>query len=324
VAGWRHPWPDRGGHEWAKDRAAISSDGARIAYAVRGPVDAPAVLLCAGFLCPDNFWRDLGPGLARDHRVVMLNYRGVGASSEARGAALPPDARGYTLDLLVGDVAAVADAEGLTDATVLGHSMGVQVALALWRARPDLAGRLALIAGPYASPLLTFYGSWVAAAVFPFVSMGVPALPRAVSGIAMRALELPITLPVARAVRALGPHTPDDGMRSYRWHLSQVDPRTAIWTARGMHDFDPTAWLAEVIAPTVVVVGSEDAWTPAEVGAQLVRLLPDAELAVLPEGSHGLPLEFPAEIEARVRALEARSAGAGRTTAEEPPASLAQ
>jgi hypothetical protein len=43
----------------------------------------------------------------------MLNYRGVGASSEARGAALPPDARGYTLDLLAADVAAVADAEGL-------------------------------------------------------------------------------------------------------------------------------------------------------------------------------------------------------------------
>jgi pimeloyl-ACP methyl ester carboxylesterase len=324
VAGWRHPWPDRGGHVWAKDRVATSSDGTRVAYAIRGPADGPAVLLCAGFLCPDNFWRDLGPALARDHRVVMLNYRGVGASSEARGAALPPDARGYRLDLLAADVAAVADAEGLRDATVLGHSMGVQVALALWRARPDLVGRLALIAGPYASPLLTFYGSWVAAAVFPFVSIGVPALPRAVSGIAMRALELPITLPVARAVRALGPHTPDDGMRGYRWHLSQVDPRTAIWTARGMHAFDPTAWLGEVTAPTVVVVGSEDAWTPPDVGAQLVHLLPDAELTVLPEGSHGLPLEFPAEIEARLRALEARSADTVAAPAGAFPARLAQ
>jgi pimeloyl-ACP methyl ester carboxylesterase len=307
VAGWQHPWPDRGGHVWSKDRFATSVDGARIAYAVRGPVDAPAVLLCAGFLCPDNFWRDLAPALARDHRVVMCNYRGVGASSEAEGAALPPAAAGYTLDLLAADVAAVADAEGLGDATVVGHSMGVQVALALWRARPDLVGHLTLVAGPYASPLLTFYGSWVAAAAFPFISIGVPALPRAVTGVAMRALELPITLPVARAIRALGPHTPDDGMRGYRWHLSEVDPRTAIWTARGMHAFDPTAWLPEVDVPTAVVVGSEDAWSPAAVGARLVRLLPDAELTVLAEGSHGLPLEFPDEIEARIRALEART-----------------
>lgn len=320
----RHPWSDRGGHVWPKDHLATSSDGARIAYAVRGPLDAPAVLLCAGFLCPDNFWRDLAPDLARDHRVVMLNYRGVGASSEARGAARPPDASGYHLDLLAADVAAVADAERLRGATVLGHSMGVQVALAVWRARPDLVGRLALIAGPYASPLLTFYGSWVAAAVFPFVSMGVPAFPRALTGVAMRALELPITLPVARAIRALGPHTPDDGMRGYRWHLSEVDPRTAIWTARGMHAFDPTPWLGEVAVPTAVVVGSEDAWTPTDVGAQLVHLLPDAELTVLNEGSHGLPLEFPDEIVARVRALERRAAPAGSPRAVTPQVRVAQ
>lgn len=321
MTGSHLPWPDRGGHEWPKTHHARSVDGARIAYAVRGPKDAPAVLLCAGFLCPDNFWRDLGPDLARDHRVVMVNYRGVGASSEAAGAALPPAADGYRLDLLVADMAAAADAAGVRDATVLGHSMGVQVALGLWRARPDLVARLALVAGPYASPLLTFYGSRIADGIFPFVSIGVPALPRTMSRVAMRALELPITLPVARAVRALGPLTPEEGMRGYRWHLSEVDPRTAIWTARGMHAFDPTPWLGEVDVPTTVVVGSEDAWTPAEVGARLVRLLSDAELTVLHGGSHGLPLEFPTRITELVRALEGRAARAhDRSGGPEVPA----
>lgn len=305
---------DRGGHLWAKDRFAASVDGTEVAYTVRGPAGAPPVLLCAGYLCPDNFWRDLAPALARDHRVVMLNYRGVGASSEAGGAALPPSATGYTLELLAADVAAVADAEGISEAAVIGHSMGVQVALALWRARADLVGRLALVAGPYASPLLTFYGSKVAATVFPVLSIAVPALPRAVTSVAMRALELPITLPVARAIRALGPHTPDDGMRGYRWHLSQVDPRTAIWTARGMHDFDPTPWLHEIEVPTLVVVGSRDAWSPAEVGERLVGMLPDAELLVIDEGSHGLPIEFPERLEPAIRGLTGRprrAAGGG-------------
>ena len=294
---------DRGGHLWPKDRFATSVDGTRVAYAVRGPVGAPPVLFCAGYLCPDNFWRDLAPSLARDHRVVILNYRGVGASSEAGGGDLPPHADGYTMELLAADVAAVADAEGLRDATVVGHSMGVEVALALWRARADLVGQLALVAGPYASPLLTFYGSRIAAAVFPLVSITVPAFPRALTGVAMRALELPITLPVARAIRALGPHTPDEGMRAYRWHLSEVDPRTAIWTARGMHDFDPTPWLHEIDVPTVVVVGTADAWSPRSVGEDLVTMLPDARLVVIEEGSHGLPIEFPDLIEPAIRRL---------------------
>lgn len=306
-------WPDRGGHLWPKDRTATAPDGTVVAYTVRGPVGAPPIVFCAGYLCPDNFWSDLAPALATDRRVLILNYRGVGASSEARGLARPPASASYTMEHLASDVAAAADAEGIRAATVVGHSMGVEVALALWRMRPDLVGQLALIAGPYASPLLTFYGSRAAAAVFPVVSMTVPALPRAVTGQAMRALELPITMPVARAIRALGPHTPDATMRPYRWHLSNVDPRTAIWTARGMHDFDPTGWLSEVDVPTHVAVGSQDAWTPPQVGANLVGVLPDAALQVVDGASHALPIEFPEAILGPIRALAPRRQASGGT-----------
>jgi pimeloyl-ACP methyl ester carboxylesterase len=287
------PWPDRGGHLWPKDRQVVTADGTVVRYAVRGPAHGPAVVCCAGFLCPDNFWRDLAPDLARDHRVIILNYRGVGASSEAGGNARPPEPEAYALELLAEDVATVLDAEGVRGALAIGHSMGVQVALALWRARPELVGSLALLAGPYASPFRTFYGTSAASLVFPFVSATATAVPRQVSRRVMRALELPVTLPVARAIRALGPHTPPDGMRDYRLHLSNVDPRTAIWTARGMHLFDATPWLDEVHVPIFKAVGSADAWCPPRVGKALARRLPDTELLVVPGGSHALPIEFP-------------------------------
>ncbi|MEX2549619.1 MAG: alpha/beta hydrolase [Nitriliruptoraceae bacterium] len=313
-------WPDRGGHLWRKDRFALAPDGTQVAYTARGPDRAPALLLCAGYLCPDNFWRDLAPDLAHDHRVVVLNYRGIGASSEAGGHRLPPAADAYSMERLASDVAAVADAEGLREATVVGHSMGVQVALALWQARPDLVGRLALLAGPYSSPLHTFYGNATAATVFPMVSMLVPALPRALTGLAMRALELPGTMPVARAIRALGPHTPEEGMRAYRWHVGRVDPRTAIWTARGMHAFDASPFLDAVDVPTLVAVGDLDAWAPASVGERLAEALPNADLLVLPGGSHGLPIEFPEILAERIRALTAPL----RANGDEPAARLAQ
>lgn len=298
-------WPDRGGHLWPKDRLATAPDGTQVAYTVRGPADGPALVLCAGYLCPDNFWRDLGPDLARDHRVVVLNYRGIGASSEAGGHRLPTAAEAYTIERLATDVAAVADSEGLKRTTVVGHSMGVQVALALWQARPELVGRLALLAGPFASPFHTFYGNGAAAAIFPAISMVVPALPRALTGRVMRALELPGTIPIARAIHALGPHTPAEGMRTYRWHLGRIDPRTAIWTARGMHAFDASAYLDAIDVPTLVAVGDLDAWAPASVGEELAASLPDAELLVLPGGSHGLPIEFPVVLAERIRALTA-------------------
>lgn len=296
-------WRDRGGHLWPKDREARGVDGTVIRYTVRGPSDGPTVVCCAGFLCPDNFWRDVGPDLARDHRVVVLNYRGIGASSEAGGGDRPPSADRYTLDLLADDVALVLDQEGIRDATVLGHSMGVQVALALWWRRRDLVGRLALVAGPSGSPFRTFYGSPRAAAVFPLFSATIPAFPRAVTGTAMRALELPVAMPVARMIRALGPNTPDEGMRDYRWHMGRVDPRTAIWTARGMHAFDAGPWLHRVDVPTLVMVGDADAWTPPSVGEELAGRIGGATLAIVAGASHALPIEFPELLVPRVREL---------------------
>lgn len=283
---------DRGGHLWVKDRQATTADGTRIRYTVVGD-RGPAIVCCAGFLCPDNFWRDLVPELARDHRVVVLNYRGIGASSEARGAPLPVAAADYTIERFADDVAATLDAEGVRAARVLGHSMGVQVALALWRQRPELVGELALVTGPFASPLRTFYGTSVGAAVFPVVSSAVPALPRDVTRVALRSLKLPGAMGVARAIRAIGPATPVDGMRLYRDHLAAVDPRTAIWTARGMHGFDAGSWLHEVDVPTSVVAGSRDAWCPPLVAERMVERIPDATLTLVPGASHTLPIEFP-------------------------------
>jgi pimeloyl-ACP methyl ester carboxylesterase len=310
VSGRAEPWEDRGGHLWAKDREVVRDDGTVVRYAVRGPVGAPTVVCCAGYLCPDNFWRDLGPDLATDHRVVILNYRGVGASSEAGGGARPPDAASYRIEHLADDVAAVLDAEDVTRSTVVGHSMGVQVALALWRQHPELVGRMALIAGPYGSPLKTFYGSSFAANVFPLASMTVPALPRVVTQPLMHALELPVMMPVSRAIRALGPHTPDEGMRAYRWHLGRVDPRTAIWTARGMAEYDAEAWLDQVDVPILIAVGGADSWCPTSVGDALLERVPHAELLVVPEASHALPIEFPELLLPRIRALaDLRAAG---------------
>jgi pimeloyl-ACP methyl ester carboxylesterase len=299
-------WPDRGGHLWAKDREVVRPDGTVVRYAVRGPVDAPVVVCCAGYLCPDNFWRDIGPDLMRDHRVIIPNYRGVGASSEAGGGGRPPNAAAYELHHLADDVAAVLDAEGARGACAVGHSMGVQVALALWRRRPELVGSMALVAGPYGTPLRTFYGTRVGEFVFPFVSTVVPALPRRVTRPVMRALELPIAMPIAHAIHALGPNTPDDGMATYRRHLGRVDPRTAIWTARGMQAFDAGDWLHEIDVPVAMTVGDVDAWCPIAVGHRLVELLPAAELTVVPGGSHALPIEFPDVVTARVRAACAK------------------
>jgi pimeloyl-ACP methyl ester carboxylesterase len=294
------PWPgDRGGHVWPKDREAVTEDGARIRYTVLGGGEGPPIVLCAGFMCPDNFWEHVAPALAERHPVVVLNYRGIGASTHPRDPGYrarnlrPED---YTIERFAGDVAAVLDAEGMTGAVAIGHSMGCQVALQLWRSRRDLVAGLVLVTGPYASPLHTFYGSKLGVYLFPFAYFGVPFLPRPVQRQVLKALKLPIAMPVARLVRALGPDTPDEGMDLYFDHFSRADALVVLKIARGMHEFDAGPWLHEVDVPVQVLVGSIDTFSPPAIGDALLASLPDGELRTIEDGTHGALIEFPDEI----------------------------
>ena len=290
---------DRGGHLWPKDREVVSDDGARIRYTVRGNPDGPWLAFCAGFMCPDNFWGSIAPLLLDRYRCVFLNYRGVGASTDPRD----PGYRGwrlrpadYTIERFAGDVVDVLEAEGAIDVTLVGHSMGCQVALEGWRQAPGRIASLVLVTGPYASPLHTFYGSKLGARIFPLAELAIPVLPRPLQKQIGKALRLPIAMPVARMIRALGPHTPAEGMQGYFQHFGNVDPMIVLKIARGMHDFDAGPWLHTVDVPTLVVVGSEDTFSPPELGDAIIRHVPDSELVMIEGGTHGALLEFPAEI----------------------------
>ena len=62
--------------------------------------------------------RDDFVALARDHTVVTFDLRGHGASDQ------PDDPAAYSFARLGADIIAVADAVGLDEFVLLGHSMG--------------------------------------------------------------------------------------------------------------------------------------------------------------------------------------------------------
>ena len=63
--------PKTGGELWAKDRSIRSFDGTNIRYTLLGPQSSPTVVLCAGFLCPDTYWRYIVPALEGEYRLLV-------------------------------------------------------------------------------------------------------------------------------------------------------------------------------------------------------------------------------------------------------------
>ena len=125
-----------------------------LAVDVRGPADAPVVLLVHGYPDTRAVWSELVPRLARTHRVITYDVRGAGASTRPREDAA------YDLRELADDAAAVIDAcAGGRAVHVVGHDWG---AIQSWElvttARAE--GRVASFTS-ISGPCLDHVGRWI-------------------------------------------------------------------------------------------------------------------------------------------------------------------
>lgn len=116
-----------------------ADDGVQIHYDVRGD-HGPGLILFHGWCGNRNHWAPQMSHFSQSHRVLAIDRRGYGAST-------PPADYRYSLEREAADVAQLAKALGITDATVIGHAGGFPGALGLAAHYPDLVKRLVLEEG---------------------------------------------------------------------------------------------------------------------------------------------------------------------------------
>ncbi|HWX19669.1 MAG TPA: alpha/beta hydrolase, partial [Candidatus Binatia bacterium] len=113
----------------------IQTDGATIHVRVGG--QGPAVVLLHGFGDTGDMWAPMAAELARDHRVVVPDLRGMGLSSRPAG--------GYDKKTQAADIRSVLTQLGIDRAAVVGHDIGATVAYAYAARYPDKTDRLVMM-----------------------------------------------------------------------------------------------------------------------------------------------------------------------------------
>ena len=130
----------------AKVRAAAARTGGMIMGTGVVPANVKVegeglpTLLIHGFGAAMDWWDDIAPALAADHRVIRVDLIGHG------GTEAPPS--GYTIERQATLVASVLDKLGIARVIVIGHSMGGEVGTALAEANPARIERMVLIDTP--------------------------------------------------------------------------------------------------------------------------------------------------------------------------------
>lgn len=258
----------------------------------------PAIVCCNGLGVSTSYWKYIVPYFSRDHQVITWEYRGHYASG--RPQPLAPDA--LTMSANTHDLAAVLDACAVERAVLLGHSMGCQVILEMWRNYPQRVAGLVPVCGPYGRPMDTFF-------LPPKVTTTLADALAELTGSAPGLLEslmrpfLRSSLPdkIARLSGLIHPDLASaEDMAPYYANLSRMDLEVFFRMAIEMQRHDAGPWLHRIDVPTLVVAGERDTFTPLSLSIRMRDEIPGAELLLLPRGSHAAIIEHPELINLRL------------------------
>ena len=250
-------------------------NGVEIAYDDVGT--GPVVVLLHGYPFNRSLWREQVAVLQSNHRVIVPDLRGHGESAVVPGPA--------TMELMAGDIAGLFDSLNVKQATIGALSMGGYVALAFYRLFP-LRVRSLILAATRA------HGDNEEAKRNREVQ-ATKARREGMEGIADTLLPKMLTAETVAKRPEIVKHL--------RGMMANTKPEGAAAALEGMAiRQDQTSLLPEIVVPTLILVGSEDAITPPADAGLMHREIPGSRLEVIAGAGHVLNLEKPEEFNAAV------------------------
>ena len=242
----------------------------------------PAVILLHGY--PDNLqvWSELAPRLAAQFQVIALDWPGLGLSEAWTGGATPFDfAR--RLRMLMDDW-------GIATASLVGHDMGGQPALAFAVEFPERLSRLVVMNSLVIADEKT---SWEIAILrkFGWNRVLLEKMPRAV---------------FFRAVRTFLPseYKLDEALRKDLWQsFERLEVRKfVVRMCAGYQGTLPRLkqLYTSIQTPAFFLWAEHDKHFPVAHAEAIVKLVPKAEIEVLPGARHWMALNQAEAVSARI------------------------
>jgi len=257
-------------------RVGDSSKAIKLAYRDEGK--GQPILLIHGFGANLYTWRHIEPKLAARHRVISIDLKGFGGSEK-------PFDENYSLFDQADLVANFIEQQNLNDLTVVGHSFGGGVTLALvLDKRPALRGRIKRLV-------------LIDTIAFP---QKIPIFLKALRTPVVAQVGTTVTPPYVQAQTALKLAYYDDTKISFEDISAYAQPlatpagrHALIQTARHMDPENFTPMIQHygtIEQPTLILWCSEDKVVPIRVGRELHSALPNSSLQVFNDCGH-LPHE---------------------------------
>ncbi|HEV2529992.1 MAG TPA: alpha/beta hydrolase [Thermomicrobiales bacterium] len=240
----------------------------------RAGIGQAIVLIHAG-ICDRTMWDGLFEVLAARYDVIRYDLRGMGQS-------VPDDGSGDVLFCNHGDLLAVLDQLGIRRAALIGCSFGAGVASDAAIVAPERVAALVLVsARPNGFP-------WDAATIAEIKRIDALLEASEVAEANEREIRLWVDGP-GRGPDAIDPET---RRRVSAMNLASLQ---SGWDGQGTQLLEPLAGerLAEVRAPTLIVVGDQDVPCVVDAATGLATGIADSTTVHFPDAAHLPSMEDP-------------------------------
>lgn len=277
-------------------------DGVRIGYQVAGTPGRPPVLLGNGLGGNYHAFQPLVDRLGDRYGFCCWDYRGLFSSAfERRWPRQRVPRAQLRVETHARDGIELLEHLGLDRFPIVAWSMGVQVALELYRRIPERITGLALLNGVSGNLYRTAFGRLPQTErVMPVLLQAIRHIYPLAQSVVVAATQLPFFLDVATRVgivqREIDRAAAERVVRAFG--TLDMHYYFDLLTVLGEHDASDV--LPAVRCPTLVVSSDRDLFTPGFASRELAARIAGAEVLNFPRGSHYAPIEFPDQVNAAV------------------------
>lgn len=206
------------------------------------------------------------------------------------------DFTSVTLQNLGRDLATLLDELGLDAVPAVGHSLGVNAILELYRQYPQRVTKMILLSGTPKDPFETMFHNNFLQPTFSLIRKLYFSAPELVKKFWKLQSINPINQEFIARAGFNRKYAKQEDINEYLRVTGTINVGVFMQLLSDFTRYNACYWLADVKIPTQVIGGRLDKITPLQNQEILHRLIPNSKLAVIPEGSHNAQLEFPDDV----------------------------
>jgi pimeloyl-ACP methyl ester carboxylesterase len=264
-----------------------SFDGTRIYYEVRG--EGFPIILNYGIGCLINHWRPQIKHFASGFQVIAYDYRAHHRSE------IPENRQHLSIDALAQDLKSLMDHLEFRQASIWGHSFGVQMLVRFYDLFPELAHSMVFVNGFVQNPLHGMFGSPdLTHSFFKMFKSGYQVLPETLSYLWRSGIQNPLAIQLSALAGGFNLNlTSLKDVEIYARGIASMDLNAFLELFESMLAYDGKPVLERIQTPVMIIGGMQDSVTPQKHQEEIHQLIKGSEFFMVPYGSHCTQLDMP-------------------------------